>query len=298
VDDLYLMTVFVAVGDGLSFSSAGRRLDLSPATVTRAIQALESRRGVNLFLRRSRRVELSEAGKRYLEDARSILQLVAKAEEAVSSSNAVARGCLRVTAPVIFGRLYVVPGISDYLARFPDMKVSASFVDRTVNLIDEGFDVAVRIGQLPDSGMRALKVGEVVRSAYASPDYLSRHGEPRHPIDLQGHRTITTDVLAQSAVWKFGSRESPILVKLVASLGVTGGDAAIAAATLGLGIVYLPNYQVKEEVKNRVLQPILQDFSADAVPIHLLHRESRYGSSKIRNFIDLLAERLRIEHWA
>lgn len=295
MDDLTLMTVFVAVGDGLSFAGAGRKLDLSPASVTRAIQTLESRRGVSLFQRRSRRVELSDAGKQYLEDARTILRLVAQAEAAASSSNVVARGCLRVTAPVIFGRLFVVPGISDYLRRYPDMEVSATFVDRTVNLIDEGFDVAVRIGLLPDSGMKALKVGEVGRSAYASAKYLSQHGEPGHPDDLQSHRIITTDVSAQSVVWKFGSRASPIPVKLKPTLGVTGSDAAIAAAVLGLGVIHLPDYQAREQVESGALVPILKAFPGDALPIHLLHRESRFGSSKVRNFIDLLAERLRLE---
>ncbi|ANH67981.1 LysR family transcriptional regulator [Mitsuaria sp. 7] len=295
MDDIYLMTVFVTVCDGLSFAGAARTLDLSAAAVTRAIQALESRRGVELLVRHTRRVTLSEAGRRYLEDARTILRLIAEAEAAASDANRVTRGHLRVTAPALFGRLFVVPGITDYLRRYPEMTVSATFVDRTVNLIDEGFDVAIRIGQLPDSGMKALKVGEVGRTACASPDYLSRHGVPQHPTDLHGHRTIATDVAAPHMVWKFGSRQSPMPVKLRPACSVTGSDAAIAAAELGVGIVYLPTYQVKEKMASGALTPVLTAFAGDTVPIHLLHRESRFGSSRVRNFIELLAERLRAD---
>ncbi|OWQ44169.1 LysR family transcriptional regulator [Roseateles noduli] len=298
MDDLYLMTVFVAVGDGLSFAGAARALDLSATAVTRAIQTLESRRGVALLVRHTRRVTLSEAGRRYLEDAREILRLVADAEAGASDANVVTRGTLRVTAPVVFGRLFIVPGIADYLRRYPEMTVSATFVDRTVNLIDEGFDIAIRIGQLPDSGMKAIKVGEVGRTACASPEYLSRHGVPQHPTDLHKHRTLAIDVSSQQMVWKFGARQSAMSVKLKPSCGFTGSDAAIAAAELGLGIVHLPTYQVREKMAGGKLTPVLTAFAGDTVPIHLLHRESRFGSSKLRNFIELLTARLRAERLA
>lgn len=165
---------------GLASEGAARQLDLSAAAVTRAVQMLEHRLDAALLVRTTRRVTLSEAGQRYLENARTILRMVEDAEADVSNANVVTRGCLRVTAPVVFGRLFVVPGIADYLERYPEMTVSAAFVDRTVNLIDEGFDIAVRIGQLPDSDMKALKVGEVERVACASPAYLNRHGRPEH----------------------------------------------------------------------------------------------------------------------
>lgn len=295
MDDIHLMTVFVALCDELSFAGAARKLDLSAAAVTRAIQALESRLGAHLLDRRTRRVVLTDAGLRYLDDAREILRLIEEAEAAVSDANRVSRGTLRVTAPVLFGRLFVVPGISDYLRRYPDMAVSATFVDRTVNLIDEGFDIAVRIGQLPDSGMKALKVGEVGRIACASPGYLSRAGRPERPGDLQRHRIIATDVSAQHVVWRFGTGPSSMAVRLKPACGFTGSDAAIAAAVLGMGVVYLPSYQLKEQLGTGALTPVLADFPGDALPVHLLHRETRFGSSKVRNFIELLAERLRSE---
>lgn len=190
---------------GLASEGAARQLDLSAAAVTRAVQMLEHRLDAALLVRTTRRVTLSEADQRYLENARTILRMVEDAEADVSNANVVTRGCLRVTAPVVFGRLFVVPGIADYLERHPEMTVSAAFVDRTVNLIDEGFDIAVRIGQLPDSDMKALKVGEVGRVACASPAYLNRHGRPEHPSDLHEHRIIATDVVAQHVIWKFGT---------------------------------------------------------------------------------------------
>lgn len=295
MDDLYLMTVFVAVADHLGFAGAARALDLSPAAVTRAIQTLEERRGTTLFDRNSRRVCLSEDGHRYLDDVREILRLVADAETRAASVNATPRGHLRVTAPVVFGRLFIVPGIAAYLRRYPEMSVAATFVDRNVNLIDEGFDVAVRIGPLPDSGMKALKVGHVGRAAFASPGYLARHGTPQHPSELQQHRLVTTDVGISQSVLRFGTRESPITVKLKSIFSATGSDAAIAAAREGVGIVHLPAYQVKDSVADGTLVPILDEFSGDFLPIHLLHRESRFGSSKVRHFIDLVAECLRAE---
>ncbi|MDY0746765.1 LysR family transcriptional regulator [Paucibacter sp. R3-3] len=295
MDDISLMTVFVAVGDRLSFAGAARQLDLSAAAVTRAIQTLEQRRGTPLLVRSSRRVTLSEAGGRYLEDARTILRLLADAEARAVGVNAAPQGLLRVTAPVMFGRLFIVPGIADYLQRYPEMAVSATFVDRNVNLIDEGFDIAVRIGQLPDSGMKALKVGQVGRWAFASPEYLEKYGIPQHPLDLHQHRIIATDVSSSQSILRFGSRESPISVKLKSVFGVTGSDAAIAAALQGVGIIHLPVYQVKDQVANGALVPILREYSGESLPIHLLHRESRFGSSKVRNFIDLIADRLRAE---
>lgn len=295
MDDIYLMTVFVAVGEELSFAGAARRLDLSSASVTRAIAHLEKKRGVTFLQREARQLRLTEVGRRYLEDARAILQLVKQADETAVGTNIVPRGHLRVTAPVAFGQLFVVPGITDYLQRYPEMKISAIFVDRNVNLIEEGFDVAVRIGQLPDSGMKALRVGQVRRCTYASPGYLAKHGVPTHPADLRQHRVIGTEISAPGVVWKFGARNAPVSVKLTPLLSVVSNDAAIAAALLGIGIVQLPSYHAMDAVNKGLLCPILNDYASGPIPIQLLHRESKFGSSKVRSFIDLLGARLRAE---
>ncbi|NUU03156.1 LysR family transcriptional regulator [Herbaspirillum robiniae] len=296
MDDIYLLTVFVAVGEELSFAAAARRLDLSSASVTRAIAHLEKKRGVAFLRREARKLRLTEVGSRYLDDARAILKLVKQAEDTAVGTNIVPRGHLRVTAPLAFGRLYIVPGIADYLQQYPEMEISAMFADRNVNLIDEGFDVAVRIGQLPDSGMKAVRVGQVRRCTYASPGYLDKHGAPSHPADLQHHRVIGTEMSAPGVIWKFGTRDAPVSVRLKPVLNVVSNDAAINAALLDIGIVQLPSYHAMDAVARGLLRPILQDYASAPLPIQLLHRESRFGSSKVRSFIDLVSARLRAEH--
>lgn len=295
MDDIHLMTVFVAVGEEQSLAGGARRLDISAAAAMRAINHLESKMGVAFFQRNTRGLALTESGQRYLEDSRAVLQLVERAEASVIGANIVARGQLRITAPTVFGRLFIIPLIKDYLALYPEMEISAIFLDRTVNLIDEGFDVAIRIAELPDSGMKALKVGQVRRLSYASPAYLEKHGEPVHPMDLQKHRIIAAEVPAQVAVWKFRSKDSALSVKLRPVLDVIGSDAAIDAAVRGIGIVNLPCYQVAEKVRSGELRAILVDYASGSLPIHLLHRESRFGSSRVRSFIDLVGPRLRKE---
>lgn len=295
MDDIYLMTVFVAVAEESSFAGAARRLDFSPATVTRAITHLESKRGVALFERGNKRIALTDSGLRYLEDARLIVKLVHEAEESVLGKNTVPRGILRVTAPLMFGRMYVLPGIADYLKQYPEMEVSTMFVDRNVNLIDEGFDVAIRIGRLPDSSMKGLKIGQISRGIYASPAYLEKYGRPLDPAALVGHKIISTDVSAQSITWKIGSKHNPVSVRMNPVLSVVDGDAAIQAAVLGIGIANLPAYQVAEQVERGGLLPILEEYVNDALPIHILHRESKFSSSRVRSFIDFLSHRLRSE---
>lgn len=173
MDQLHLMKVFVGVGEEESFAAASRRLDLSPAAVTRAIGALEESLGVKLLTRTTRSVRLTEPGRRYLDDCRQILASIVEANEGLAGENAAPRGTLSVTASVLFGKAFVMPCIVRYLQAYPDVEVSAWFLDRTVNLIEEGMDVAVRIGHLPDSSMRAVRVGQVRRVLGASPAYLA-----------------------------------------------------------------------------------------------------------------------------
>ncbi len=185
MDRLHLMNIYVAVAEEEGFAAAARRLQMSPPAVTRAVAALEERLGVKLLNRTTRYVRATEAGLRYLEDARRILSQVEEADEAAAGINAEPRGHLAVTAPVQFGRMFITAGIVDYLQRYPDTEVSAMFLDRVVNLLEEGLDVGIRIGELPDSSMRAIRVGSVRLIVCASPDYLKRSGLPKKPDDLQ-----------------------------------------------------------------------------------------------------------------
>ena len=245
------------------------------------------------MLRTTRSVRLTEAGGRYLEDTRHILASIHEANEAAAGINATPRGDLAVTAPILFGKKFVMPCIVRYLQQYPEVDVSAFFLDRVVNMVEEGMDVAVRIGPLPDSGLKALRVGRVRRMLCASPDYLARHGVPKHPSDLAGHAIIGTTNLSPRAGWRFGVTDEPTLVRMKPRLTVTSNDGAIAAASGGLGIARLLSYQVADELASGQLQVLLAEYEEAPWPIHVLHRESKYGSAKVRAFIDMLAQDLR-----
>ncbi|MNZ21930.1 HTH-type transcriptional regulator DmlR [compost metagenome] len=295
MDQIHLMKVFVAVGELESFAAAARRLDISPAAVTRAVSALEDMLGVKLLLRTTRSVRLTQAGSRYLEDTRHILASISEANEAAAGINATPKGELAVTAPILFGKKFVMPSIVRYLQQYPEVDVSAYFLDRIVNMVEEGMDVAVRIGPLPDSGLKALRVGRVRRMLCASPEYLARHGVPQHPSDLPAHAVIATTNLSPRAGWRFGVTDEPTLVRIKPRLTVTSNDGAIAAAVGGLGIARLLSYQVVDEIASGQLQVLLADYEEAPWPIHVLHRESKHGSAKVRMFVDMLAHELRAQ---
>lgn len=293
MDQFHLMQVFVAVGEEESFAAAARRIDLSPAAVTRAITALEERLGVKLLLRTTRSVRLTEAGRRYLDDTRNILASIAEANEAAAGVNSAPKGNLSVTASVLFGKRFVMPCIVQFLNQYPEVEVSAMFLDRVVNLVDEGIDVAVRIGHLPDSSLKALRVGQVRRVLVASPEYLARQGVPQHPGDLLRHTIIAASNISPRVEWKFGAVEDPTMVRMKPRLTVTSNDAAIEAVKEGLGIARLLSYQIGDELAAGSVKIILPEYEEAPWPVHVLHRESKYGSSKVRNFIDMLVAQLR-----
>lgn len=297
MDRMHVMAVFVCVGEERSFAAAARKLDLSPAAVTRAVLTLENSLGVKLLQRTTRSVRLTDAGQRYLEDARHILTMVAEADETASGLNSSPQGQLAVTAPVLFGKLYVVPTIVTFLAKHPAVQVSAFFLDRTVLVVEEGMDVAVRIGELPDSSLKALRVGTVRRVVCASPTYLARHGVPQQPGDLNEHATIQANGVTPRSEWKFGKAASTELVRVLPRMTVTSNDSAIEAAKAGLGLTRVMSYQIAPELAEGKLKLVLENFQEADVPVHLLHRESKYGSSKVRGFIDLLADTLRADRF-
>ncbi len=295
MDRLHLMTVYVAVAEEEGFAAAARRLGMSPPAVTRAISALEDRLGVKLLQRTTRHVRVTEAGERYLDDARRVIAAADEADEAAVGINAQPRGHMTVTAPVLFGRMYVMPGIVDYLRQHPETSVSALFLDRVVNMLEEGVDVGIRIGELSDSSYRALRVGHVRRVICAAPSYLKRHGIPQTPQDLRQHQVIVASSLSQNIEWRFVDQGEPLSVRIKPRLTVSSNDGAIEAATLGLGVTRLMSYQVAPLLAAGKLKVVLSEFASPKVPIHIIHREGRHASAKMRAFIDLMAERLRAE---
>jgi DNA-binding transcriptional LysR family regulator len=295
MDRFHLMAVYVAVAEEESFAGGARRLGMSPPAVTRAVAALEGRLGVKLLTRTTRFVRATDAGQRYLEHARRIIADADEADEAVAGIHAAPRGQLSVTAPVLFGRMFVTPSIVDYLQRFPDMTLSAVFLDRVVNLLEEGMDVGVRIGELPDSSMKAISVGHVRRVVCAAPEHLKKNGVPRAPADLAKHTVVAASPVSPSVDWKFTIGKKTTSVKLAPRLTVTSNEAAIVAAVQGFGVTRLLSYQIAAFLESGQLKAVLTDYEPPRLPIHVLHSEGRQASAKVRTFVDLLVERLRAD---
>ena len=286
------LETFLAVAEEGAFNGAARRLRLSPPAVTRLVTGLEERLGVQLFTRTTRRVALTEAGARLREDAQRILAELAEAEEAAAGARAAPRGHLALTAPLLFGQRHVVPILRAWLDAHPAMTASALFVDRHVRLLDEGLDLAVRIGALPDSSLTARRVGAVRRIVVASPAYLARNGRPGTPGDLAGHRLIYVSSVDQRPAWIFSRQGREQTLRLSPVLMLNTLEPAIAAAEEGWGIARALSYQVADALAKGRLVEILGDAEDAILPVHLLHAERRRPAAKIRSFIDFAAARL------
>ncbi|VVP99873.1 LysR family transcriptional regulator [Pseudomonas fluorescens] len=295
MDRFQEMQVFAAVAQDQGFSAAARRLGMSAASVTRAVAALEKRIGTLLLTRTTRSVHLSEAGQRYLEDCRRILAEVQEAEDSAAGSHAQPRGQLTITAPVLFGELFVTPVMVEYLTRFPEVSINGLLVDRVVNMVEEGVDVAVRIGELPDSNQHAIRVGEVRRVICGSPGFLMAQGRPQHPRDLAQAPVIATSAIGQVRSWPFLDAGEPLSVRPEPRLVVTANQAAITAACLGLGFTRVLSYQVANKVAAGELEIVLADFELPPLPIHVVYQGGRNAPARVRSFVDFAVEALR-EH--
>ena len=295
MDRFQALQVFVKVAERGGFAAAARDLAMSPPAVTRAISALEDRIDTRLLIRTTRSVRLTESGERFLQDSRRILTELEEAEEAAVGSHAAPRGELRVTAPVLFGRLYVTPILGDFLDRYPLVSCQALFVDRIVNLMDEGLDVAIRIGDLPDSSLTAVRAGSVRRVMFAAPEYLKKHGALRHPSDLSRHRLIKSQAINASLEWWFQENGKPLSIQIEPRLRMNTNDAVIELVARGWGISRLLSYQIAPQIAEGRVQIILSDFEPPAMPVHVVHQEGRKVSSKVRAFVDFMVERLRAD---
>ncbi|MGB1458418.1 LysR substrate-binding domain-containing protein [Spongiibacter marinus] len=295
MDKFHLLKVYVAVAEAEGFAAAARRLELSPPAVTRAIAALEDNLGVKLLQRSTRYVRTTDIGRRYLDDAKRILAELEAADHTASGINTEPQGQLTVTAPVLFGRRFITPSIVRYLERYPKTTVNAVFLDRVVNLLEEGIDVGIRIGELPDSSLRGRNVGSVRMVVCASPDYLQRCGRPERPEDLRKHCLIASLAVGENQHWHFQApykARAQQRITIAPRLTVTTNDAAVEAAVNGLGITRVLSYQVADEVAAGKLEILLEDYQPAAKPITILHREDRNPAVKVRAFIDMLAEEI------
>ena len=295
MDRLQAMTTFVAVVDSGGFASAARKLNLSPPVVTRAVAELEERLGLRLLTRTTRIVRVTDAGARFAEDCRRILGDIEEAETAATGTHAAPRGTLTLTAPVLFGHLYVAPILVDYLQRYPEVEAQCLFLDRVVNVVEEGIDVAVRIGELPDSSLQATRVGRVRRVLVASPAYLKARGVPLRPEALTEHTIVSASAVTPVSEWRFNDAGRSLLQRLHPRMRTTTNDSAIAAAVAGLGITRLLSYQVAAHLKTGALHILLEDFEGAPLPVHVVHHEGRRATQKVRSFMDLAVETLRAD---
>jgi DNA-binding transcriptional LysR family regulator len=294
MDRFHELQVFVAIVDEGSLSEAARHLGLSPPAVSRAIDALEKRLAVRLLTRSTRSVRVTEAGAAYADECRRILADLQEADEQVTGLHGALRGRLTVTAPMLLGSRYVMPVVAEYQQAHPAVVVSAWWLDRVVNLLEEGVDVAVRVGELPDSTLQAIRVGQVRRVRVASPAYVAQHGEPQVPEDLlTQHRIVTANALGPTSEWVFHREGRRFTLPLQANVVTTFNDAAAQAAVLGMGVASLLSYQVADLLADGRLVRVLVGTEPPPLPVHLLHREGRQASGKVRAFIDMAVERLR-----
>ena len=294
MDRLEAVTIFVAVAEHESFAGAARHLNRSPAAITRAVAALEEHLQSRLLNRTTRSVSLTDACLRYLESCRRLLAAYDELEAVNLGERVEARGTINVTAPAMFGRLHVLPLVRRFLDRYPKVDIRLLLLDRVVSLVDEGLDLGVRLGQLPDSSLRAVRVGEVRRAVYASPEYIARHGVPVIPHEL-GNRSVIacTTVTPIADRWTFHGQRGVSTVAVKPRLVVNTTDAAVDAALDGLGLVCIMSYQADPYVAAGRLQAVLVEYQPPPLPIHIVRPAGRHIPAKVRLFLDHAADGLR-----
>lgn len=292
MDRIAEMRTLVAVADAASFSEAAQRLGLSPPTVTRSIAALERRLGARLVARTTRSLRLTDAGLQFVEDARRALGEIEAAEQSAAGRHARARGTLRLTAPVLFGEIHLLPLLRVFLDQYPEVQAEALLLDRVVNLVEEGLDVALRIGGDDDSGLETVPLGSVRRMLLAAPAYLQQHGTPQTPQDLGHHRIAMSVGASASRAWFFGAEASASSVRIDPVLTVSSLRGAIDAARAGWALTRALSYQVQEDLADGRLLPVLEAYEPPPLPVRLVYPASRRPSARLMAFVELASERI------
>jgi len=298
MDHLTGMTVFARVAERASFTAAARDLGLSKSAVSKQVARLEERLGARLLHRTTRRLNLTEIGRAYFERARRIVADAEEADLAVTRLHAEPRGRLRVNAPMSFGVRHLAPMLPEYMARYPDVSLDLDFNDRQVDLIEEGFDLAVRIARLTDSTLIARKLSPCDRAIAASPEYWDTHGRPTHPQELTDHDCLLYTYLRTPGDWQFEGPDGPIAVRVNGPLKSNSGEALLEAAMAGLGVAMLPTFMAGEALCDGRLECVLRDFESTDVYAYAVWPQSRHLSAKVRTFVDFLAEQFGPEpYW-
>lgn len=295
MDRLEAMTILLNVVDRGSFSAASRESGVPLATVSRKVNELETHLGTRLLVRTTRKVGLTDAGMTYVDAARRILEEIEEMERMAAGEYHAPRGELVLTAPVLFGRLYVLPLVTEFLAAYPEIDVRLQMSDRNLHLIEDHVDMAARIGPLPDSGMVATRVGSMRTVVCASPDLLAVHGVPAVPEGLAALPCVNFDFLSPNSIWSFrsGGTKGRIDVPIRPRLSVSTAEAAVWAAAGGIGVTRVLHYQCADFVRDGALRIILADCEVEPLPIHLVHAGRGALPLKMRVFLDFAAGRLR-----
>jgi DNA-binding transcriptional LysR family regulator len=293
MDRFEAMTILVAAVETGSLSGAGRRLGLPLSTVSRKVSELEAHLKTRLLTRSTRRLALTDAGLSYVGACKRILEEVGEAERAAAGEYSAPKGELILTAPVVFGRLHALPVIAEFLKAYPDIDVRLVLSDRLAHLVEDHIDLAIRIGQLPDSRLVATRIGAVRHVVCASPAYFAARGAPQNPDDLRTHDCVTFDVLSGSSAWTFGTGKTEISIPIHSRLVVSTAEAAIDAAISGVGVTRALSYQIAEATRAGALRVALEAFEPALWPINLVYSGQGLLALKLRAFLDFAAPRLK-----
>ncbi len=293
MDRLDAMAILLRVVQAGSLSEAARQLGMPLATVSRRLSELEAHLQVRVLNRSSRRLSLTDAGQLYIEACKRILDQVEDAERSAAGVYQEPKGRLTVTAPVVFGRVHMIPIVAAFLDEYPDIDIKLVLADRALDMLDANIDIAVRIGELADSSLVATRIGAVRRVVCGSPAYLARHGRPATPQDLRSHVCITFDNLASPEAWRFAGAKADITVPIRSRLTVTTAEAARDAVVAGLGLSFLLSYQIGESRRAGEIDVVLEEYERPAWPVSVLHLGQELPPKRLRAFLDFMTPRLR-----
>jgi DNA-binding transcriptional LysR family regulator len=293
MDKFQEMKTFAAVVDGGSFVQAADALAMSKPAVSRHVAELEQRLGVRLLQRTTRRLSLTEEGRLFYGRCKTVLADVEVAEEEITAQSVAVKGLIKVNVPVSFGLLELAPLWPDFMAKYPEVELDITLADRIVDLVEEGYDMAVRIARLPNSTLVSRKLASTRLVLCASPGYLRKHGKPKHPSELSEHKVLSYSLLASGDQWNFEGPEGSVAVTVKPVLRTNSGDTCIAAARKHKGVVLQPSFMVQADLQSGALVELMPSYRAITFDIFAVYPTRQYVSPKVRALIDFLAKALK-----
>lgn len=289
------LETFVAIIDAGSLTGAARKLGRSLQAVSRSLGALENDVGIELIHRTTRQCRPNEAGQAFYQRVKPALTDIVEARSEISDRRLEPRGVLKIGAPTLFGPDFLVPIVAEFMRSYPQIEIDLQLTDTFVDLAAEGFDLVVRIAQLPDSGLQGKRLGALRRVVFGAPSYLKERGIPKHPGELRDHCCVVRTVDRRPGQWTFRAGGRPRKFSVSGSFRCNSMEGIYSAVRCGLGLGYSPLWQIKHMIDNGDVQIVLEDYEPEPVPIHVLWQENKYPPAKVRTFVDLLAKRLSLE---